>query len=511
MAPIRRFRKVGREWLAAALGVAAIGLAIAVYVRGTRPPIYRLTMTAGSIQGLRNQIAERLAADAAKRRIPIHVVGTTGSSEALDRVDSGSLDLALVQGGLGPGKRTNVRQVATLHVEPLHLLVKEEHHEEVSRSLEALRGKTVNLSEPGSGTYDLAMEVLKFAGLTPRAEGVPGDFTLATMGYRELESERVPGRLPDAAFMVSALPSPVARHLVLKHHYRLVPLSFGEAFSLDVLRHDVPTLSTRRGADNVERVHVYMTEIPAYTYGLEPPVPPKSIATLGTRLLLVANTNVNPKAVRRVVETIFSPEFAQLARPPLDAKLLDLAPELEWHPGTLQYLERNKPLIAGDAVDFMEKGTSLIGALLGGVFFLWQWWKQRYRRKRELGFEAYMLKVTAIERQAHQFEVGAVLDLKELLRLQAELSQLKGEALDKFAEGDIEGEELFSGFVSHVNDTRSYLTRLILHERESLEKRARFERRSPEALWHEAVGDTPARRAPGGDTTAAGFEGELGP
>lgn len=512
MRPMKRIRKVGREWLAALLGLTALGAAVVVYVRENRTPAYRLTISAGSPQGLRHQIAERLAADAGRRLVRLRVVGTSGSREALDRVEAGTLDLALVQGGLGPSRRSRVRQVATLHVEPLHLLVKEELLAEVSRSLEALRGKTVNVSEVGSGTYNLAMEVLSFAGLSPRGEGAGrGDFTATTLSYRQLEEQGDRAKLPDAAFMVSALPSPIARHLVLKQRFRLVPLSFGEAFALDVLRSDVPAFQSRGSNVEVDKVHVALTEIPPFTYNVDPPVPPRSIETIGTRLLLVANANVDPRAVRRVLDTVFSPGFSQLARPPLDVKLLEIPPEMEWHPGTLQYLERNKELVAGDVVDFLEKGTSLGGAVIGGTFFLWQWWKQRYRRKRDLGFEAYLLKVTAIERQALHLELGAMLDLKELLRLQAELSELKSEALEKFAEGDLEGETLISGFISHVNDTRTYLTRLILHERESLEKQARHQKRSPEALWHEALGDAAGHPSPLDPTTAVGSIEDIGP
>lgn len=506
----KRLRKIGREWLAATLGVTALAIAVGVYFNESRPRAARLSISAGSVQGLRHQIAERLASDALRRGLRLKVVGTSGSSETLDRVEAGLIDLGLVQGGLATTRRRHVRQVATLHVEPLHLLVKEELYEAVTRSLEALRGKTVNLSDPGSGTYSLSSEVLQFAGLSPRVDGGDGDYLISTLTYRELEAIRDEGKLPDAIFMVSALPSPVARSLITRHHYRLVPLSFGEAFTLDVLHDAIPGFDSAAENHDVEKAHVTMTEIPAFTYSIMPAVPPNATPTLGTRLLLVAREDADPNAVERIIETVFSPAFAQLARPPLDIKLMDQPPEFEWHQGSLQYLEHNKPLIAGDIVDFMEKGTSLVGALLGGLFFLWQWWKQRYRRKQELGFEAYMLKVTSIERRALELEIGARLDLKELLHLQTALSELKSEALEKFAEGDLEGEELISGFVSHVNDARTYLTRLILHERERLEKQARHEKRSARALWQEVVGDFPNPHSDNPTDHPASIE-DLGP
>ena len=91
-----------------------------------------------------------------------------------------------------------------------------------------------------------------------------------------------------------------------------------------------------------------------------------------------------------------------------------------------------------------------------------------------------------------------MLDLKELLRLQVDLSHIKNEALSRFAEGKLEGEALISGFVAHVNDARNYLTRLILHERDNLENRAQSENRPAEELWIETIGEWPGeiRQAP---------------
>ena len=90
-------------------------------------------------------------------------------------------------------------------------------------------------------------------------------------------------------------------------------------------------------------------------------------------------------------------------------------------------------------------------------------------------FEAYMQRVTSIEQRALEFELSATLDLKQLLALQVELSGLKNEALRRFTIGEIEGEELISGFITQVNDARGYLTRLILHERDNIEHKAETE------------------------------------
>ena len=60
------------------------------------------------------------------------------------------------------------------------------------------------------------------------------------------------------------------------------------------------------------------------------------------------------------------------------------APELPPHEGTLTYLGRNKPLIAENVVDLLEKEVSIAGGILGGLFFLRQWLRRSYRRRPTL-------------------------------------------------------------------------------------------------------------------------------
>ena len=483
-----RFGKRLRDGLLAILGVLALCLAafFALYDRWERP--VRLRMTAGQEGGTRHRIAQALQREAARRALAIELQAMAGSEEALQAVESGRVDAALVQGGLDMVYHPDLRQVAVLHVEPLHLLVKEEIHRTVARNLAGLRGKVVNLGERGSGTYSLATEVMAFSGL--RA-GI--DYTERTHSYADLERETEGSRLPDAVFSVSTLPSPIVRHLVTKHHYRLMSLPFREAFVLGALDQDHALPHPRETATRIDRRYVYDATIPAFAYEIEPGVPPEAIHTLGTRLLLVARKDMAATTIRRLLEVVFNSPFSQVLQPPLDAKLLESPPELPWHDGTTDYVRRNSPLIAGDVIDLIEKEVSILGVLVGGVFCLVQWLRRRYRWRRDRGFEAYILQVAQVERRALVLSRAPTLDLAALLQLQEDLSQIKGEALERFAAGELDGEELMSGFLAHASDARDFLMRLILHQRDNLEDNARAQRRPAESLWKEAVGElTPA-------------------
>ncbi len=484
-----RFWRSARDAAFAVLGLSALALATYFWLTEPNDRPIRLRMTAGRLEGARHRVAVALGREAGRRGVTIELSGTPGSQAALDDVEARRLDLALVQGGLDFGDRPGLRQLAALHVEPLHLLVKEEIAKEVSGNLASLRGKVVNLGERGSGTFCLASEVMSFAGLKPGTHSGDGDYMVQALSYAELDRENDRDRLPDGVFMVSTLPAPVARRLVTAHRYRLVAMPFFDAFALGALEQG-PAPTERRGdmPYRIERRHVYDATIPAFTYQVEPGVPAEVIHTLGTRVLLVARKDMSAAAVGRLLEVIYGSPFAQMVQPALDPKALELPPEITWHDGALAYGRRGAPLIAGDVIDLIEKEVSIFGALLGGLFFLSQWMRRRYRRRRDRGFESYILRVAEIERQTLALETVEKLDLGALVRLQESQSRLKNEALEKFADGELEGAELMSGFVTHVDCTRDYLTRLILHERDNLEEQAQIEGREITALWREAVG-----------------------
>jgi TRAP-type uncharacterized transport system substrate-binding protein len=259
------------------MGLLAIALATIYLLRPGQARPVALTLTAGSREGTRALLAEALAEEAKARGVILHLVETRGSEEALERLAAGTCDLALVQGGLRPRGGGDVLQVAALHLEPLHLLVKADIQPEVNARLQKLKGRRINLGESRSGTYCLASAALAFAGLGP------GQFVADSRGYAELMAEDDPAALPDAVFTVSTLPSRVARHLVSRHGYRLVGLPFAEAFALSTLG-DSSEFVASDPISEVRREHTSDAIIPAFTYGVEPSVPPPTDAYAGSPL-----------------------------------------------------------------------------------------------------------------------------------------------------------------------------------------------------------------------------------
>jgi hypothetical protein len=256
----------------------------------------------------------------------------------------------------------------------------------------------------------------------------------------------------------------VTAHLVTHHGYRLVPLPFGEAFALSSMAHEK---GAQHASHTIDMAHTYPTTIPAFTYGVEPAIPPRALPTLGNRLLAVAHKDVNPRAIERMIDCIYGSKFAQVIRPPLDAKMMDLAPELPWHDGARAYRQRNRPVVSGMVMESTQKGFAIFAGAASGLFVLWQWFKLRSQFLRDRGFSKYINKIAYIETTASCVERDQIGGLALLHELRDKLADLKGEALARFTEGELSGHELMQGFLVQANDVRDYIRDLIRRQEEA--------------------------------------------
>ena len=485
-----------RGWLALLLGVAALGIALAITLRASPPAVGQVTLTAGFGDTTRTLVARRLADALAARGLRTQLVETSSTEDSLTGVDRGTIDFALVSSAYRTEGHPHVRAVTPLYVEALHLLVKAELADDVTRGLDALRGHTADLGPRGSTTAGLATAVLDFAGVTPGDATGRDGYVVRSNELGQLVALVEKGdraALPDAVLHLATVPSKIALQLIRSAGYRLVPLPFAEAFRLGVLIADE---QTRGVVGEIDRRHVLDTVIPAFTYEIDPAIPDVPLHTIGARLTLVANDAVPAEAVERVLDTVFSADVAQVTSPPLEPAVLALPSRTELHPGALEYLRRDKPYVTDDTVNALSNSLSILGALAGGGLFLWQWWRQRTRARRDETFGTYMLRIADVERRLAALELAATLELEPLAELQRELLQLKSEALERFADGELGDQAALSDLLMPLNAARDHVGDLILHVRDNLEERADAEGRTAKALWSEAIAK-PEETSPG--------------
>lgn len=442
--------------LAGALVIAALSLYVAVRERR-----HEIRLAAGDPRGRRAEIARALADEASRHGLDVVVVDTTGSEDSIARVERREVDAALVQGGLDGNE--DVREIAPLVLEPLHVMVRESLE---LYDLEDLRGRRLMLAPPGSGTRALALDLLALAGIEEH------DFTEVRMGYAELEEVEETG-LPDAVFHVSTMPSPVAEVLLRERGYELMPLPYATAMG-------------------IRNVFVSPGVIPMYAYGALPPTPRADVPTLATRMIAIANRDTSRDAVRSLLEAIESERFlrhAQLPRPP--EALFD-QPEFPLHPGTVSWQHRDDPLLTSEDVQGIESLRSFAVSLIVAGVLLWRW----LRSRRVHGLDRYLAEVARIDREALGIEESPTLDLPKMIALRSQLGKAKNDALSAYQKGEVHSEELLSSFLVHCADVRQHLDRLIVSERENLQKSARLAGEGQAAamrtLWAEALSDAHA-------------------
>jgi TRAP transporter TAXI family solute receptor len=419
-------RRIWINRVVALVAVAAVIVTAVLWFSRETNKRHYLTLAAGDPAGHRYQIAQALCEEAERQGLQIELLASQGSREDLERLVAGKLDVALVGGEVGHDQE-EVRQVATLISEPLHLFARGDIDKPTD-----LRGKRVGMGGELTGTRHVATRLMRFVGLKPGR-----DFT--DLGLSPSQLERLTAdQLPDAFFVISSLPWQAGEKFVREHGYRLIELPFGDALSL-----------TDR------EMHDFV--IPAFSYGAEPAVPPAPLHTVATPMLLIAKKDLSSGAVERLMEVLFEHSFARRASlPPLDASAVLRLHDFHIHPGTLAYLRRGAPIVNEQMLSNLENLRGVLVSAALSVFLLWRW----YRSRQLIRFEVYFDSVAAIELEATRKRQAGQLDAAQIDRLLERLAIIKADVLEKHADGSLNGEEQLMSFLIHASDVRAALNRL---------------------------------------------------
>lgn len=473
------------------LGAVAFATALVLVVRHDAHHPRKIRMASGPSKTSGAMILRSFAGELERRGYEVALVETGDAIDELDALRERNLDFALVSSAVELHRlHPDLREVTPFFEEALHLLVKRERLPAFETGgLEGLRGLRVDLGPPGSAGAYLAREVLRFAEI-PCAEKPDADHCGAEhTPIHDLLDRIETGpreRLPDAIFRLAAVPSAVALALIEEADYALVALPFADSFRLAALLSDEQE-GTNDTAALVERRSTLEVRLPPFLYGTSPPDPAEPLPTIGAGLLLVAHRDVPAALVEDVVETALETRFARVLDPHLDRALLENPSPLPLHAGTRAYIARERPLVAASDVDRLANTLSVVGAVVGGLLFAWQGWRQRLRAKRDSQIAEYQLEVAALERRITELELAAQLELEPLAELQRELLQLKSAALARFSAGELGDEVQVGDLLAPLNAARDHVGNLLLHVRESLEEEARRQGRSAESVWEERI------------------------
>jgi hypothetical protein len=415
----------------AVLAVVALGVSAGFWYWSTMSKALPLSLASGVELKYRADMIDILQKEAGANELEIEMQRIPSSTEAIARVDRGELDAVVIPAGLAV-KAHNVRQVAMMDCEALHLFVKPEL---LAEGVAGLRGKRIYLGTPGSGVRIIAEEILVFIELKPGRDYQAESYTFAELAKLIATS---PEAMPDAIFGLSPLPSPLGEKLV-KSGYQLMELPVGEAMAL-------------------RKAYIEDLVIPANTYGVHPAVPEKALHTVGTRAVLIANVNVPKLAIRRLLEVLYESDFARrVGIQPLNVALLQRSGEYPNHPGTIAYLHRNDPLFNKDRIDGIKSFAGTLVSAFSALILAWQW----YKRRRVAGVDDYLRACNKIELDALDASSHGALGEAELQAGLAQLGDLKIDVLEKHQQGVFSGDQQFAALVARIESLQQTLPRLL--------------------------------------------------
>jgi TRAP transporter TAXI family solute receptor len=215
--------------------------------------------------------------------LKFEVIESPGSVHNVEAIERGEADVGFAfadvayvafVGGTGDAPFSRLRGMAVLQLNPLHLVVRADSP---IRDVAALRGRTVGVGPPGSGTALTAGLVLRAFGIDPQAvhtELLPFNDASARLTHGELDAMFVNASYPAESVSIAARAG--ARLLAI------------EGAAVDRLRHDYPFLRP--------------TAIPARTYASHS----APVHTIGVDNLLVCRSDLDEELVYQLTKTFFT-------------------------------------------------------------------------------------------------------------------------------------------------------------------------------------------------------------
>ena len=345
------------RWIRRSIGVALVTALIAILGwQGLKllPRSYELTISGGNMLENRHFFAKTVQSVGVKYGLAITVVPTETSTQALELVNQGKIDAALIQGGLDR-VYPNVEQVATLAPEIVHLVVRSD-----IKSVTNLRGTVINVGEKRGTTEYIVGRILGYSGYE---YGI--DYSTTYYSPDQLV-QLPPDRLPDAAFVVSTVPSFLVEFLVKERGYTMIEIPFPGA------------LAIRYG-------WIQSVTVQPYTYNVSPAVPVQAITSIGINMMLVANKGAATAPLEKLIEAIFDRGVANRLNLTLDDTTITQSTGYPLSEATRAYLARNDSIFVKET---FEKAKNWFEALLSTatsilLVYKWFWSVEEVPEKKE--------------------------------------------------------------------------------------------------------------------------------
>ena len=262
--------------------------------------------------------------DRKEHGIRCSVESTGGSVYNVRTIRQAELDFGVVQSDVqaaalsgegafaDDGPYPELRALFSIHPEPLHVMARADSG---IGSVQDMKGKKINIANPGSGTRVLAETLLQYEGLSP------ADFALAAeLKSSEQSAALCDGKI-DATIWAAGLPNGSSQEATSSCDVKILPL-------------------TGAGIDKLlaENKAYARATIPGGMY----PGNPDDIPSWGPKATFVTSANTPDEVVYALVKAVFDnfedfkglhPAFGRL----VESEMISDGLSAELHPGAVQY------------------------------------------------------------------------------------------------------------------------------------------------------------------------------
>lgn len=355
----------------------------------------------------------------------VEILTTDGSAENMALIGNpeGRVDLAFVQANASPS--TNARLVTSLYDEVLHIIISKSDAATI-KTIYDLEGANVSLGGAGSGTRELAQEVLRHFGIKVNEDVV----MTPAQAAQALADETI-----DAAFILTALPSTLISDMAERDEIRFI--SLGGAQELGDEAHALELV-----IPGVQR-----DTIPRATYVR---LPLRATHAISVTAMLIAREGIDEDLVRDITAIIFGYRSGEsglegselaVARKIREHYDPSIAP-IPYHPGATAYYRREEPPFF---VEYAE-ALSLVVTLLLGLFSISIALREWLRRRMKNRVDAHLLEAERLATDVH------TLGHDELIRRQGELEELRRTAFADLVSERVLADEAFIILQNHLRD-----------------------------------------------------------
>lgn len=183
-------------------------------------PKKEITIATGSKTGQYYETALKYKELLEKEKVKVNIINTTGSIENIKLLNDQKVDVAFIQNGTLE-KAENLEALASIYYEPLWIFY---NNKNTISYMQDLMGKKIAIGQKGSGTKDLALDILNINGIYEKNSTFLYDNS-------DISKNKLLSNDIDALFLVTSANSKIIKELLTNEHISLFSFNRANAYS----------------------------------------------------------------------------------------------------------------------------------------------------------------------------------------------------------------------------------------------------------------------------------------